>query len=146
MQMNSQAGSLVGPGEYLFGMHSLQELVSMTTRGYLDMYLRPTELFAIQSGTNSLAGYGLYLLGLVLVIAGSHREILAVIVLLANAVPFAMTLGIDPRLGVQTIPFVTFILAYGLWWTFAQAVRFRASIGVPESSFSPFGSPRSTRS
>jgi len=121
MKANFLAGRPLGGYEYVFGMHSLAEVVGTTLRGYRDMYLWPTPLFEIQTGTRSSLGYGLYLLGLGLVLFGSYREVLVVIVLLANGVPFAMALGIDPRLGVQTAPFVTFILAFAVWWVCERA-------------------------
>ncbi len=124
-------GPALSAKEYLFGMHTPEELLERTVRGYLDLYLRPTELFEIQSGTRSPMGFTFYLLGLGLVLLGSYRGVLVVILLLANVVPFALSLGIDPRLGVQTIPFVTFILAYGLWWSFDRVVHFRTWIGAP---------------
>lgn len=121
--VNCCTGPAVGPVGYLFGLHSLREVLSGTLRGYLDMYLRPTDLFEIQSGTKSHVGYAFYLFGLGLVLFGPYREMLLVIILLANAVPFVMALGFDARLGLQTVPFVTFVLAYALWWSFEQALR-----------------------
>ncbi len=121
----------LGAYEYVFGFHSVREVVSNTFGGYLDLYLRPTDLFRIQSSTQSASGYAFYLLGLGLVLFGPHREILAVIVLLANGVPFAMALGLDPRLGVQTAPFVTFVVAYALWWSFERTVYLWNLPGMP---------------
>ena len=140
LQVNCCGGPPVGLYGYLFGMHSLEEIVERMSRGYLDMYLRPTVWFGIQSGTQSYLGYAFYLVGLGAVLFSPYRAMVGVIVLLANGVPFAMTLEIDPRLGVQTAPFVTFILAYGIWWSLAQAVRCRAFLRVPSSALCETGS------
>jgi len=131
LQVNCCGGPPVGLYGYLFGMHSLEEIAERMSRGYLDMYLRPTGLFGMQSGTQSYLGYMFYLVGLGAVLFSPYREMLGVIVLLANGVPFVMTLEFDPRLGIQTAPFVTFILAYGIWWSFAQVVRYRAMLSAP---------------
>ena len=94
------------------------------------MYLRPTDQFEIQIGTQAHPAYVFYLLGLGLLLFSQHREMIAVIVLLANAVPFAVSLGIDPRLGVQTVPFATFILAYAIWWLFEQVTHYWNAVDV----------------
>lgn len=130
---NSYAGQPVSALGYLFGMHSVEEVVSMTSRGYAMMYLTPTDLFEIQSGTQSRLGFAFYLIGLGLVLFCRYREMLAVIVLVINVIPFSMALGIDPRISIQTVPYVTFILAYGLWWSFEQAVRLGTTVGVSVS-------------
>ncbi|MEE8261771.1 MAG: hypothetical protein V3R83_04780, partial [Gammaproteobacteria bacterium] len=74
--------------------------------------------------------YAFYLLGLGLILFNQHRVVLAVIVLLANAIPFVMTLGFDQRLAIQTAPFVTFILAYGLWWSFDRVTHLSHTLGA----------------
>src|SRR6185503_15164776 len=84
---------------------------------------RPGELFTIQSGTASHWGFGFYLLGMVLVLIGPYREMIGVVLLLANGVPFAVTLGIDPRIAIHTAPFVAFILAYGMARSIEMAAR-----------------------
>jgi hypothetical protein len=144
LQVACCGGPPVGLYGYLFGMHSLEEIVERVGRGYLDMYLRPTVWFGIQSGTQSYLGYMFYLVGLGAILFSPYRAMVGVIVLLANGVPFAMTLGIDPRIGIQTVPFVTFILAYGICWSFAQVVRCRALLSAPSSALCETGAlPRS---
>ncbi len=130
MQVNSTPGPSLGAFEYLFGLHSVQEVMSRTAQGYLDLYLRPTDLFETQTGTQSRIAYAFYLLGLGLILFNQHRVVLAVIVLLANAIPFVMTLGFDQRLAIQTAPFVTFILAYGLWWSFDRVTHLSHTLGA----------------
>jgi hypothetical protein len=132
LQVNCCGGPPVGLYGYLFGMHSLEEIAERTSRGYLDMYLRPTVWFGIQSGTQSYLGYLFYLVGLGAVVVSPYRDMVGVIVLLANGIPFAITFGIDPRIGIQTAPFVTFILAYGIWWAFEQIVSMRTLRDVPD--------------
>ncbi len=139
--VNCCGGPKVGLYGYLFGMHSVQEIVERTARGYRDMYLKPTVLFAIQSGTQSYLCYILYLVGLgAIVLFGPYREMLAMIVLLANGIPFVATFDVDPRLGIQTAPFVAFILAYGIWWSLAQVLRCRALLRGPSSALCEMGS------
>lgn len=123
MQVNSTPGPSIGGFEYLFGLHTLEEIVTGIWQGYVDMYLRPTDQFEIQTGTQSRFAYVFYVLGLGLLMFSSYWDMLAVILLLANAVPFAIALGIDPRLGIQTAPFATFIMAYGIWWVIEEIRR-----------------------
>ena len=125
--VNSVSGADIGAFEYLFGMHTLGEVLSYTAEGYAKMYLSPSELFEIQSGTRSLWLFPFYLLGLGLVLFSAQREVLLLVLLLANGVPFAMTLGIDARLGIQTAPFIALILATGLTWTGARVWRIAMS-------------------
>lgn len=116
---NGFAGSSLSIQEYIWGMHTFQEVVGGLMQGYVYLYLLPTDLFAFQSGTNSWPAYLVYLLGLVLVLRGAYREMLAVVVVLINGLPLLMTLGHEPRVGIHTAPFVAFVLALGLW----QCVR-----------------------
>jgi hypothetical protein len=122
-EINSVSGTDIGAFEYIFGMHTLGEVLSYTAEGYAKMYLSPTELFEIQSGTRSLWLFAFYVLGLGLVLFSAQREVLLLVLLLANGVPFAMSLGIDARLGIQTAPFIALILATGLTWAGAQVWR-----------------------
>ncbi len=130
-EMNCCAGPTVGAFEYLFSMHSQREVMEHMARGYLDMYLLPTHLFTIQTGIQSRIGYAFYLIGLGLVLFTPYRALLAVIVLVANGFPFIMALGIDPRLGVHTAPFVTFVLAYGVSWSLERTFSLWNSVGFP---------------
>ncbi len=116
MATNSMRGTQIGGFEYLFGLHSVEEVFNTTLRGYLETYLTPTSLFGMQTGTSSTLGYAFYVVGLSLVVMSSYRELLVVAVLLANVIPFALAIGIDPRLGIQTAPFITFFLACGVWF------------------------------
>ncbi len=122
-EVNSVSGAKIGGLAYLFGMHPIREVLSTTWDGYVQTYLWPTELFAIQSGTRSVWLYAFYLVGVGVVLLGPARELLAVILLLANVVPFALALGIDARIGIQTAPFVALLLAYGLWWVAGRGIR-----------------------
>jgi hypothetical protein len=60
---------------------------------------------------------------------GPYREMVFVVPLLANLLPFVMLRDADIRLTVHTAPFVTFILVYGAYWvaerlfTLPQAVE-----------------------
>lgn len=125
---NGYAGSKIGTFGYLIGMHTVQELATGMVNGLLDMYVKPTALFHILSGTSSSLSYGLYLVGLGLVLFGPYREILIVILLTINVVPFFMSMGLEGRLAVHTTPFVSFILVYGLWWVCARW------LGCPETA------------
>jgi hypothetical protein len=122
-ETDSTAGATFGAWTYLFGLHDTREVFERLFQGYRDMYFQPTWLFEMQSGTRSHMAFVLYLVGLGCVLASAYRETLALILLLANAVPFAISLDIDPRIGLATAPFITFVLAYGivrsLEWTAA---------------------------
>ena len=134
IEADSTVGPIVGAREYLFGLHTVREVAERTWRGYRDMYLLPTPLFEMQSGTASGFGYALYLVGLLLVLTGVHREMLAVILLLANGVPFAITLDIDPRIGIHTAPFVAFVLAYGIARSLEAVMALREQARAPSPS------------
>jgi len=134
VEAESTAGPTLGAREYLFGLHSPREIAARVLRGYREMYLEPTALFEMQSGTASGLGYAFYLVGLLLLLSGAHREMLAVILLLANGVPFAMTLGIDPRIGVHTAPFVAFVLAYGITRSLEAAMALREQVRAPAAA------------
>ena len=110
------AGAPVTAAGYLLGMHSVQELVSVTGRGYLELYLTPTDLFATQTGTRSAGGYVLYLVGLALMLCGPHRELLALTALLANVTPFVVMMGAEPRIMLHSAPYATFVMIYALYW------------------------------
>jgi hypothetical protein len=112
--MDSTLGPTINAFQYLFGLHGINEIMELTVRGYLDLYLRPGDLFEIQSGLRSFTGYLVYLIGLGLVLCSEYRAMLVVLLLLANMVPFAVSLGIDPRIAISTAPFVMFVAAYGL--------------------------------
>ena len=112
-----EAGRRIGPLDYLFGMHSLGEVARATLASYRDIYLSPTWWFESQVGTRNTLVYGWYLLGLVLVLASPYRAMLAVIVVVANVIPFMLPFGLEPRHLAQTAPFATFVLAFGLWKT-----------------------------
>lgn len=126
---NSVSGSNIGAFEYVFGMHTLGEVARYTADGYARMYLAPTDLFEIQSGTRSPWLFPAYLVGLGVVLFSAQRELYLLILLLANRVPFAMSLGIDARLGVQTAPFISLILSIGLSWISEQVWRRGVDVG-----------------
>jgi hypothetical protein len=129
LQVNATQGPSLSAFDYLFGYHSVPEVIATTLRGYRDTYLRPTPLFQIQSGTQSRLGFAIYLFGVFLVLLGPYWEMLALMALLANAVPFALAIGVDPRLAIQTAPFVTFCLACGLWGAADLARRLWHAVG-----------------
>jgi hypothetical protein len=129
-EQNSVSGKNIGAFEYVFGMHSLGEVVRYTAKGYAEAYLWPTDLFEIQSGTKSLWLFPAYLVGLAVVLFSAQRELYVLIVLLANGVPFALSLGIDARLGIQTAPFIALMLGIGLAWLGSWAWRCGVDAGA----------------
>ncbi|MGH7259184.1 MAG: glycosyltransferase family 39 protein [Nitrospiraceae bacterium] len=112
-----EAGRRIGPLDYLFGMHSIGEVARATLASYRDVYLSPTWWFESQVGTRNTLVYLWYLLGLALVLASPYRAMLAMIVVVANVIPFMLPFGLEPRHLAQTAPFATFVLAFGLWKT-----------------------------
>ena len=123
------AGPRVTAAEYVFGLHSVEEVVRDTLEGYRKLYLARTDWFRVQSSTDSNLGYVMYLVGLGALLMGPRREILLLVPVLANVLPFIMVQNAhsDIRLAVGTIPFVTFIVAYGAWWLAGQAVGVAAA-------------------
>ncbi len=116
------SGAPVTTFQYIFGMHSLGEIISRTISGYLDLFLRPTHLFWKQAGLEITPLYYLYLMGLLLVIFSRFREILIFPILTINLIAFLVPLGIDPRLVVHTAPFLVFIYVYAAWFVLVQGV------------------------
>lgn len=109
-------GPAITATDYFFGLHSWQDLIRGTLQGYLHVYFLPTDSFAAQTGTNTSIGYVLYLIGFCTLIWSPQRALLVIIILLANVVPFLISIGLNIRLLTHTIPFATLILSYGIWW------------------------------
>jgi hypothetical protein len=122
------AGPRVTAFEYVFALHSPGEILLDTLEGYRRMYLARTDWFRVQSSTDSILGYAVFLVGLVALLRGPHRGILLLLVLQANLLPFVMLRNADIRLAVGTIPFATAVVAYGGWWLARQAVDLAAAV------------------
>jgi hypothetical protein len=114
--LNGYGGPAITATDYFFGLHSWQDLLEGTIQGYLQVYLLPTDSFAAQTGTKTLVGYAVYLMGFCMLIWSQHRVLLMILILLANMVPFLIWIGLNVRLLTYTIPFATLILGYGIWW------------------------------
>lgn len=119
------AGPRVTALEYVFALHSPGEIVRDTFEGYRKLYLARTDWSRVQRSTDSVLGYAVFLVGLGALFLGPHREILFLVVVLANVLPFIMVQNAhsDIRLAVGTIPFVTFVVVYGGWWLVRQTAR-----------------------
>lgn len=113
---NPYGGPPVTAARYLFGQHGWTELLADTLEGYRRLYLAPTDLFRIQSGTGTALGVGLFLAGLGVVLWGPWRELMLAIPVMANGLPFLLLRDADPRVTVHTAPFVTFLVACGALW------------------------------
>lgn len=116
VMVNGYTGPPVTTLEYMLGMHSAQELMARMFSGLFDLYLKPTFLFETQTGVPARIGYGLYLLGLGLVLFNRYRELLLFMMLAVNVIPFFITMGFEARVAIHTVPFVSFVLAYGARW------------------------------
>lgn len=114
--LDGYAGPAITATDYFWGQHSWQDLLMGTVQGYVRLYLLPTDSFAAQTGTKTLVGYAIYLVGFCMLIWSQHRALLIILLLLANVVPFLIWIGLNVRLLTYTIPFATLILAYGIWW------------------------------
>jgi hypothetical protein len=132
VRQNLFAGPSVTTFEYLFGMHSLRELTGGLAEGYWNMYLWPSDLYRVLAGQQFLLlTYGFYLLGLVLLLWSRYREMLLVVLLLSNIVPFFLAMKIlDVRLVMHVAPFVAFIVAYGVWKTMEVVGRSMHALGA----------------
>jgi hypothetical protein len=120
MEGNLYSGAPVTTLEYLFGMHTVRELAVGLVEGYRDLYILPTPLFLGLLGSQ-LPGfaYVLFLVGLGLVLFKPYREMVVVVLLLSNLIPFFLGHAIlDLRLGIHVVPFVSFVLAYAIWRCF----------------------------
>jgi hypothetical protein len=114
--LNGYGGPAITATEYFFGLHGWKELMKRTANGYLQLYFLPTDAFAAQTGTKMMVGYLVYILGFCLLMLSKGRALLGIIVLIANVVPFLISIGLNVRLLTHTIPFATLILGYGIWW------------------------------
>ncbi|MFM8552521.1 MAG: hypothetical protein ACKOCD_09510 [Nitrospiraceae bacterium] len=122
------AGPPISGFQYIFGLHSIPEIVGIMMQGYWKMFLSPSDWLEAKIGTRSVGGYGLYLLGLGLVLANRYREMVLLILCLASFLPFLATNNIEVRVAAYLAPFTTFLLAYGIWWTGSQALRLGTAI------------------
>jgi hypothetical protein len=126
-----EAGRTITPLAYLFGMHGAGEVAAKTLESYGTVYLSPTWWFESQVGTRTLPAFALYLFGLGCVLAGPHRIMPGLIVLVANLTPFMLPFGLEPRHLIQTAPFATFVLAAGTWTAIEWLLTRTATAGRP---------------
>ncbi|MDO8547433.1 MAG: glycosyltransferase family 39 protein [Nitrospirales bacterium] len=132
VRQNLFHGPPVTTFEYLFRMHSLRELAGGLAEGYWNMYLWPSDLYRVLVGPQlPVLTYGFYILGLGLVLFSPHREVVLVMVLLSNMFPFFLAMKIlDVRLVMHLVPFVAFLVAYGVWRTMEIVVRFVSALSA----------------
>jgi hypothetical protein len=108
-------GDTITMFDYIFGLHSLPEVIERVFRGYFEVFLKPDKLLWHQIGIEFLPLYYLFLIGLVLILFSKYRKILLFPLLTINLIAFVIPLGIDPRLAVHNAPFIDFILTYPIW-------------------------------
>lgn len=112
---NSYLGPNITSFKYIFGMHSLPEVISRTANGYFSVFLKPDYYFWRQIGVESIFAYLTYLAGLITVIASPLRRVLLYPLLSVNLTAFLVPVGINARLVEHTAPISVWILASGIW-------------------------------
>lgn len=113
---DSYTGQPITTFQYIFGMHSLSEVISRTIQGYADLLFLPNDLFWIQIGVTVFAFYYLYLLGLGFVVLSRYREFLLLLLVTINWTAFLVPIGyFDPRLVIYLAPFMTFAPVFAVW-------------------------------
>jgi len=115
LSTNSYAGSYTTNFQYIFRMHSLQEVIKNTVSGYMDLFLEHTSLFKLQIGKSSAVFYWLFLLGVVTLLISQYREVLLFPLLTINLLAFLIPLRIDPRLVAHVAPFTALVVGFSIW-------------------------------
>lgn len=111
---NSYAGEPVTMFQYIFGMHSMKEVVIRSGLGYAQVFGGKTDL-GVLLGTGLLPVRMLYLFGALVLMLTPWRELLLIPVVVLNLFSFVVPLGVDPRLLASTIPVLVFLLALPVW-------------------------------
>lgn len=114
-EKNSYLGPRITSCEYIFGMHSLKEVLSRLLVGYAKLFFYPNWYFWLQIGVKSLLAYLVCIAGFIKVLASRHRSVLLYPLLTINLLAFLVPINIDPRLVAHTTPVTAWIFASGLW-------------------------------
>ncbi len=128
---SSYSGARITMSQYVFGMHTREEVIGRIAEGYARVYLRrSTELAALLGHESAdrraaLPLYLSYLAGLAMLLLGRHRELLLLPLLSLNLVAFLVPLRLDPRLLTPPIAFACVAMALPLGWILNRS-RFAA--------------------
>lgn len=128
--------------QYVLDQHGWWEMLTDTLEGYRRLYLAPTDLFRIQSGTGTMVGFLLFLTGLAVVLGGPWWELVLALPIFTNLLPFLLLRDADPRLTVHTAPFVAFLLAVGALWVFERLLAFSMAVGTTVPALARFRTAR----
>ena len=117
------SGKQITSFRYIFGMHTLREIVENTLKGYYGIFLKKSQLLDKQTGKGTSIPYYLYLVGLIVLALSSYRELLLMPIFSINFLAFIVPMGIDPRLVEHAAPFSSLALAFGIWAPLALAYK-----------------------
>ncbi len=112
---DSNSGRPVTLRAYVFGMHSLREVVSRVARGYSLLFVEPSDLHHYYIGSRHVLADLAYYLGLAGLVLGPYRELLLVPVLAINLLAFVIPIGSDPRLVLHTVAIGALAVALPVW-------------------------------
>ncbi len=125
MKRDSYAGEPIKTGDWLFGMHSLDELTRGTFHGYGELFFERTQeqpqlsYFKFLSGSSSLFLFALYLAGIAFLVFLKQYDAFAIALLFANVMPFLITaIQGEQRIFSQFALFVSLAIgtgAYAAW-------------------------------
>lgn len=112
----SYAGAPVTVGGYIFGMHTPGEVIRRVGEGYVTVFLRPGQYLWTLLGWPYLAFYGVYLMGLAVLLLTRTWSVLAALLLPLNLLAFLVPIGMDPRLALAAVVPVSLTLAGAVTW------------------------------
>lgn len=101
--------------QYMFGMHTLGEVIRRVLGGYSQAFLRRDPYTTTLLGSGSGVVYLLYLSGGVLLLLSHWRSLLLIPLSALNFLSFVIPLEIDPRLVTPGIPIVILMVSLPLW-------------------------------
>jgi len=118
--INPYSGETVTSFEYIFGMHSIQDLLNSMFEGFRTLYFSSSPLFDSLLGVDELGviWFCLYLIGAILLITGEERMILVLPLLVTSLLIFMVQI-VPQRYFINNAPFLILIAATG----FVQVTR-----------------------
>ena len=118
--INPYSGETVTSFEYIFGMHSIQDLLNSMFEGFRTLYFSSSPLFDSLLGVDELGviWFCLYLIGAILLIIGEERMILVLPLLVTSLLIFMVQI-VPQRYFIHNAPFLILIAATG----FVQVTR-----------------------
>jgi hypothetical protein len=118
-----QLGEPTTAARYVFGMHSMGELVVGTAAGFFELLVWPGHLNLMHARPVSIARIILCWVGIVLLICQRRGWVLLVPVLSLNVMGYLATMHEDARFFVDVIPFQIMAAAIGATWLAERVIE-----------------------